>query len=278
MSSSRLPRQIVVNFLIMLFVFLNFAPLIVTLSSSFRSPGNISSPFSLFSELSLESYGIAYQKMKYLLALMNSVIYTALSIFATIIVTSMAAYPLARLRNRFSNSLLLFFVAGLIVPAQLSIIPIYVVMRQFGMINTRLAPIVMFITSSISFSVFLYTGFIRNSVPFELEEAGLMDGAGTFRRFWIIVFPLVAPATVAVIISQGMFIWNDFFFPLLLIGTAARKPLPQVMLLFIGGRENPTQYNILFAACFLAVIPMLVIFAFLQRHFVSGLTIGSLKG
>jgi raffinose/stachyose/melibiose transport system permease protein len=216
--------------------------------------------------------------MRYLLALMNSLIYTSVSIFVTIVITSMAAYPLARLRNRFSDSLLLFFVAGLIVPAQLSIIPIFVVMRQFSIINTRLAPIVMFITSSISFSVFLYTGFIRNSVPFELEEAALMDGAGMFKRFWIIVFPLVAPATIAVIISQGMFIWNDFFFALLLIGTSARKPLPQVMLLFIGGRENPTQHNILFAACFLALIPIMVIFALLQKHFVSGLTIGSLKG
>lgn len=267
------------NLAICLTLVINFIPLIIALSSSFRPMNYEGSPLVVFRVLSLESYKVAFKRMDYFLALKNSIILTGVSVFVIVLISAMAAYPLARLKTKSSRFLSIYFIAGLIVPGQLSMIPIYIIFSKLLILKINYAaPIIMFITCSIPMSIFLYTGFIRGSVPYELEEAALIDGFGLFRRFFSIVFPLLVPATVAVIIIQSVWIWNDFFMPMLFIGQKALKPLPQVMLTFLGDRENPTQWNALFAACYLCAAPILLAFFFMQKYFLSGLTVGAVKG
>jgi len=278
MSNKGALKKILVHGGIILFLLLNLIPLIIALSSSFRSPNNLTSPLVLFNEFTLKSFSSAFQRMNFMRAFLNSVILTVSSVLVVVAITSMAAYPLARLKSKASKFLYLFFLAGLIVPGQMVIIPIVQMISGLHIPSSQFTPILMYITCSIPFSTFLYTGFIKSSVPEEIEEAAHIDGAGLFRRFWVIVFPLLVPATISVVITQGIWIWNDYFFNLIFISKSIETPLPLAMLGFMGDKENPTQWNTLFAACFLCAMPLIIAFGFLQKYFISGLAAGSVKG
>ncbi|MFH5183667.1 carbohydrate ABC transporter permease [Paenibacillus sp. TAB 01] len=274
----KLAKQSVTHVLISALLIINLLPLIIALSSSFRSIKNMTNPLLLFNEFTLESYRAAFTKMHFMQALTNSLVLTVASVVIVVIFTAMAAYPIARLNSRISKFLYIFFLSGLVVPSQMVIIPIVQTIQGLHIPSSQYTPILMFITCSIPFSSFLYTGFIKSSIPIEVEESALIDGAGLLRRFWQIVFPLLIPVTVSVVITQGVWIWNDYFFNMIFISKAAQSPLPLAMLGFMGDQTNPTAWNVLFAACFLCALPLLVIFAFLQKFFIGGLTVGSVKG
>lgn len=257
---------------------LNLIPLVIVLSTSLRSPGNNTNPLDLFNEISFTSYRTAFERMHFGSALLNSVVLTAISVLLVVIFAAMASYPMARIRSKWSQFLYLFFLAGLVVPGQMVLIPIVQMINSLGIPSTQYTPILMFVTCNLPFSTFLYTGFIRSGVPEEVEEAAHIDGAGLFRRFWTVVFPLLIPVTVSVIITQGIWIWNDYFFNMTFISKSSQSPLPLAMLGFMGDQQNPTQWNVLFAACMLCALPLLIAFSFLQKYFVGGLTVGSVKG
>ena len=241
-------KEIVLSALVLLFFAVYLSPLLITLSGSLRTPDDLSSYLRLFRNVDFDSYRVAYEKMHYIRSLGNSIINTSISVLILVLVTSMAGYAIARLKTRLGAFLQIFFMAGMIVSAQMSIIPMYMILRGIG-INGRGAPIVMYVTSAIAFSVFLFVNFIKAGVPYTLEEAATIDGAGTVYTFFKIVLPLIKPAVVSVIITQGVPIWNDFFFSMLFLSVPEQKTLPLMMMNFIGDMENATQWNILFAAC-----------------------------
>jgi len=216
--------------------------------------------------------------MHFPIALWNSMVLTSVSVVFVVLLAAMAAYPMARIRSRTSKFLYIFFLAGLVVPGQMVLIPIIQMIKGLGIPLGQYTPILMFITCSLPFSTFLYTGFVRSSVPEEIEEAAYIDGAGLMKRFWKIVFPLLLPVTVSVIITQGVWIWNDYFFNMVFITKTLDAPLPVAMLGFLGDQQNPAQWNVLFAACILCALPLLLMFFALQKYFVGGLTMGSVKG
>jgi len=259
-------------------ILINLIPLIIALSTSLRDPKNNSNPLNLFQDISFASYEAAFTRMHFLDALWNSIVLTGISVVFVVLFAAMASYPMARLKTKFSKFLYLFFLSGLVIPAQMVLIPIVQMINSLGIPVTHYTPILMFITCSLPFSTFLYTGFIKSGIPEEVEEAAHIDGAPVFKRFWLVVFPLLAPVTVSVVITQGVWIWNDYFFNMIFISQAAHSPLPLAMLGFLGDQQNPTQWNVLFAACFLCAMPLLVAFSFLQKYFVGGMTVGAVKG
>jgi raffinose/stachyose/melibiose transport system permease protein len=135
----------------------------------------------------------------------------------------------------------------------------------------------MFITCSLPFSVFLYSGFMK-SVPVEIEESAYLDGAGLWTRFSTVVFPLLKPATVSTVITQGLWIWNDYFYPMVFISKKNQYSLPVGMIQFLGDKENPAQWNVLFAACVLCALPLIIVFTLLQKQFINGIAAGAVKG
>jgi len=276
-TESRLKR-IGTHLLLLILVFINLVPLIIVLSSSLRSPRNMTNPLNWFNEFTLDSFISAYTRMNFPIALWNSMVLTIVSVVFVVLFAAMAAYPMARIRSRTSKFLYMFFLAGLVVPGQMVLIPIIQMIKGLGIPLGQYTPILMFITCSLPFSTFLYTGFIRSGVPEEIEEAAYIDGAGLSTRFWKIVFPLLLPVTVSVIITQGVWIWNDYFFNMVFITKTIDSPLPVAMLGFLGDQQNPAQWNVLFAACILCALPLLAMFFALQKYFVGGLTMGSVKG
>lgn len=271
-------KEIVITVAIAIFFLVFLSPIVIALSGSFRELKDASSYLNIFQSFSLESYRTAFEKMNYFRSLKNSVLITAISVTILLLVGSMAGYAIARLKGKMGPFFQIFFLAGMIVSAQMSIIPMYRIVNGIGIGNTIAAPICLYVTSALPFSIFLYTNFIKSGVPYALEESACIDGASVPYTFFRIVIPLTKPALVSIVITQGVPIWNDFFFGMLFLSSPEKKTLPLTMLNFIGDMENATQWNMLFAACFLSAIPILIIYVFLQRYFVSGLTVGAVKG
>lgn len=271
-------KEIVITVAIAIFFLVFLSPIVIALSGSFRELKDTSSYLNIFQSFSLESYRTAFEKMNYFRSLKNSVLITVISVTILLLVGSMAGYAIARLKGKMGPFFQIFFLAGMIVSAQMSIIPMYRIVNGIGIGNTIAAPICLYVTSALPFSIFLYTNFIKSGVPYALEESACIDGASVPYTFFRIVIPLTKPALVSIVITQGVPIWNDFFFGMLFLSSPKKKTLPLTMLNFIGDMENATQWNMLFAACFLSAIPILIIYVFLQRYFVSGLTVGAVKG
>lgn len=268
---------LVIYILLILFCLIVISPLLIVLSSSLREPGNMQSPLNLFVQFSLKSYRAAYSKMNYPKQLLNSIMTTGGSVVVIVLISSMAAYPIARIKKGLSKGLYYFFIAGLVIPAQMVIVPIAQIFGGLNIPNTRFTPMIMFITCSLPFSTFLFTGFLKG-VPAEVEESAFLDGANLWQRYRQIVFPLLKPATVSVIITQSLWIWNDYFFPMVFISKSSQYSLPVGMIQFLGDRENPAQWNVLFAACVLCALPLIVMFTFLQKQFINGIAAGAVKG
>lgn len=271
-------NEILITIGIGLFFLLFLSPILIALSGSFRELKDTSSYLRIFKSVGLESYQAAFQKMKYFRSLKNSILITGISACTLLAISSMAGYAIARLKGRLGVFFQIFFLAGMIVSAQMSIIPMYRIVNNLGIGNTIAAPICLYVTSALPFSIFLYTNFIKAGVPYALEEAARVDGASVVYTYMKIVIPLTKPALTSIVITQGVPIWNDFFFGMLFLSAPQQKTLPLTMLNFIGDMENATQWNMLFAACFLSAVPILIVYMFLQRYFVSGLTVGAVKG
>lgn len=271
------PSILAIYIILILFCIIIVAPLIIVVSSSLREASNMKSPLILFSQFTLSSYIKAFKQMNYPIQFLNSFMTTGGSVLIIVCIATMAAYPITRIKRPLSKGLYYFFIAGLVIPAQMVIVPVAQMFGRLNIPNTRFTPMIMFITCSLPFSTFLYAGFMK-SVPIEIEESAYLDGASLWTRFTKIVFPLLKPATVSTIITQGLWIWNDYFFPMVFISKSSQYSLPVGMIQFLGDRENPAQWNVLFAACILCALPLIIIFAILQKQFINGIAAGAVKG
>lgn len=273
----RKTNKLLIHLGLILFLIVTLSPLLIALSTSLKAPGDPSSPLELFSDINFESYKKAFESMNFANSFLNSLITTFGSVAVVVLLASMAAYPIGKINSKLSQFLYILFISGLVIPGQMVVIPIAQVFDILSIPSNRFTPMIMFITCSLPFSTFLYTGFVR-TVPNEVEESAYIDGAGLFTRFFRIVFPLLSPATISVVITQGIWIWNDYFYPLIFVNKQSEMSLPVTMLNFLGDKENPAQWSVLFAACILCAIPLIFAFSLLQKYFVSGISAGAVKG
>jgi raffinose/stachyose/melibiose transport system permease protein len=207
-------------------------------------------------------------------ALRNSVVITGGSVLFLMAFGSIAAWVVARRASKVSTVLYLFFTIGIIIPAQLAIIPIYAVMNRLHLLGTYAGMIALYTALLMPFSVFLYTGFVR-VLPREYEEAAQVDGAGLWRTFTRVVFPLLRPISGTVAVLTGIIVWNDFFLPVIFMPSSANIPLPVAVYGLVS--ENLTRWNVIFAAIIISIIPVLVFYVVAQRQLMRGFG-GGIKG
>ena len=232
-------------------------------------------PLGLPRGLNFENYIDVFNRMNYLRAVFNTVFITAISSIGIVLVSALAAYPLARVQTRWTNAAYQYFSFGLMIPSFVVIIPLYSLMRSVGLLNTYAGLILIYIAFNIPFAVFFFTSFIR-SLPKELEEAGLIDGCTPITVFWYIVLPLLRPVIGTVTMFITLSIWNDFLLPLVFLFDANSRTIMVNVYSFLGYYGfNPTT---LFPAAVLGSLPLLVFFFFLQRQIIAGITAGSVKG
>lgn len=203
----------------------------------------------------------------------NSLILTACSIFVLVIVAAMAAFVLQRRRNRICQASNKLILAGLIVPA--SVIPTYWMLSILGVANTLPGLILVEVATLFPFATMMYKGFIA-TLPREIDEAALLDGCGSLRLFFRIIFPLLKPITAAVVILRSIVVYNDFQNPQYFMSGAKS----QTVQLFTYSLKSAftTDYGHLFAAILVVAFPMIVLYAVLNRSILEGMVAGSVKG
>jgi raffinose/stachyose/melibiose transport system permease protein len=203
--------------------------------------------------------------------MMNSVIITAGAIFGLVLLGSLCAYVLARKFSRVSTVAYYMILVGIIVPAQLGTIPIYVGARALGMVGSLWGMIILYVGMLMPLAVFLYAGFIR-ALPKEYEEASTIDGASKFQIFVRVVFPLLAPATGTVAILTGLAVWNDFFTPLIFLDGSEAATLPVVMFGYVGSIVS--RWDLIFWVVIVSMLPILIFYLFAQKKFIQGFSGG----
>lgn len=205
----------------------------------------------------------------------NSVIVSIVSVGLTILLASLASYPLARMKFRLSRPLFLLFLAGSMIPVHVTLIPVYVLSKELGIYDTLWALLGPYIAFQLPISVFILTEFFRG-VPREVEEAARIDGAGTFGVWWRIIMPLAAPAISTVAIYAFIFVWNEFIFALVLLSSPANMTIPLGLMQFFG--EYRVNVPGLMAVLTLASLPLILLYLVAQNRVVAGLTAGAVKG
>ena len=204
-------------------------------------------------------------------AVLNSTIITVGSVLALLAIGSISAYVISRYEGKISGPLYALFVTGIILPFQLGMVPAYSAMRQLKLAGTYPGTILLYTGLLMPMAVFLYTGFVR-TLPRDYEEAARVDGASRFQTFIRIVFPLLRPVTATVAIMTGVMIWNDFFVQLIFLSGGKRQTVPVAVYSFVG--EFVTQWNLIFAAVAVSILPVMAFYLVAQKQLMKGFTGG----
>ena len=247
-------------------------PLLIMVWNSFRTDQElVAEPLGLPVSPSLDAYREAWVEASFSTYFLNSVLVTTASVALSTAVSLLAAYALARSRSRLMAVIEQVFVSGLMMPVFLMIVPIFYLLDRVGLASTRTGLILVYSAVSIPFSVFVLATFLRQ-LPDELEDAARIDGAGPLRTFWSVLLPLVRPAIATVVVFRFVPIWNDFFYPLILVRDRAQYTLPVGLTTFFG--EYQTSWSTLFAGLVIATLPLVLLFLVATRQIVAGLTAG----
>jgi ABC-type sugar transport system, permease component len=262
--------------LLALFAALVLAPLAIVIITAFKTrPEFYADPLSLPAAWSFHNFAALFDGQPMWAYFRNSVIVTVSAVAAELLIAGCIAYAIMRSGRRTGGALFALFAAGLMVPSQVNMIPLYSLLQQLGWSNSLTALVLVTVSVLLPLSVFMLTGFMK-TLPRELLEAGEIDGAGHWTTLLRIVFPLSAPFLAATAAFLFVIVWNDLLFPMLLINGKDKLTLPLALLRFRG--EYITDYPLLLTGVVVTAVPIVALFIFLQRYFVSGALAGSLKG
>ncbi|WP_372594376.1 carbohydrate ABC transporter permease [Actinotalea sp.] len=263
--------NIVLGVVVLLFMF----PLVLTVFTSLRTPVEVAlNPLGLPIPATTENFVNAFNQMDYLISVRNTVIIMVFSVFFVVSIGALAAYPLSRLTRRWTAWVYRLFIAGMTLPVFVIIAPLYLLQRDLGLLNTWAGVILTYVGLNLPIAIFFYTSFLRQ-VPIEVEEAAELDGAGTLRIFRVVVFPLLQPITATLMIFIALQIWNDLIIPLVFLRDADKRTVMVNAYSFID--PNSVDPTTLFPAALLGVLPLILIFMFMQRRVIQGLTLGAGK-
>lgn len=269
-------KRIVVYFLLLSGCAFNLFPLYLTIITAFKTEKeNISNFFALPKSLYLDNFVSVLTQPDYYYAVGNTIIITLLSLMGMVIILPMASYVIARQSNLGYKILYLFLIAGIFIPFQVKMMPLVKQLGDLHMLNIGGICIV-YLASSVCEGIFLYTAYIR-SIPEELDHAAKIDGANIWQIYTKVIFPLLKPITATVIIKNGLWIWNDFFLPLLLLNKSSKN---WTLTLFQYNFKSTysADYSLIFTTFLLSMLPILILYIFLQKHIIGGLTNGAIKG
>lgn len=272
------PRRagiVLIEMLMLLYVLLIIYPLLNMVLSSFRSTRDIfRAPFALPSRLDVASYADVWIKRGFSRYFLNSLFVTAGAMVFVLALGSMGAFGVARYRFRLNTAVSLLFLSGIMLPLKAAIIPLFQVMKAFGLVDHAASVVLIFVGMGLPSTVFILSGFMR-SVPLEMEHAARIDGCSDWAIYRRIVLPMVSAAIALVTIYNAVPIWNDFFFPLVFLQSDRLKTLPVGLTSFFG--QHSTDWGLLFTGLSISIIPILVLYLFMAKYFIRGMTAGALK-
>ncbi len=274
----KITHGIMLVVLIILFFCFIF-PFLMVIINVFKTRADITtSPLSLVGEhgFSLANFPNAMKSMNFWPVFGNSVLVTTVSTVLAIALSSMTAFVIVR--NNWKATALLFslMIASMVIPFQVLMVPLVSLYGGIlGMLNHRATLIFMHVGFSLSMATFMFHGAIKTNVPLDLEEAANIDGCSRWQTYWKVVFPLLKPTIATVAIIDAMGHWNDYLLPSLVLGRKELYTIPIATQVFYG--TYSTDIGLVMAALLLAMLPILLLYLFLQRYIVAGVTAGAVK-
>ena len=251
-------------------------PFLFMVATSFKTRTNsLGNPFELFpAEPTLDNYARALSEENFGLYFLNSAVVATVSTFLIVLLSSIMAYGFSRFRFPGRRILFGLIVAGLTIPTMMLIIPQFILAKDLGLLNSLPGLVPFYVGTALGFNTFLLSGFFE-TIPRELDEAMLMDGAGPWRRYVSLALPLSKPALATTVIFAFLGTWDEFVWALTVINDTSQRTLPIAIALFHG--QHTTSWGLVFAASIIAIIPVLIVYVVFQRFFVAGITTGAVK-
>ena len=276
--NKKIRHALMLVLLIVLFLLFIF-PFVLVVINVFKVKADINvDPLALIGErgFTLENFPEAMEKMEFWKVFANSAIVTIFSTIFTLLLSSMTAFVIVR--NNWKLTALLFspMIASMVIPFQVLMIPLVSLYGGIlGILNHRATLIFMHVGFSLSMATFMFHGAIKTNVPISLEEAATIDGCTRWQTYWKVVFPLLKPTIATVAIIDAMAFWNDYLLPSLVLAKKELYTIPIATQMFYG--TFSTDIGLIMAALLLAMLPILILYLFLQRFIVEGVTSGAVK-
>ncbi len=274
-TKSKIITTMIYVFLIVVAV-VYIAPLLWVFMVSFKTNAEIfSDPFALPESLYLDNYTFAWTAGKLGIATLNSFIVCGVTLILSMLIGSMAAFAIGRMRFKLAKPCMIFFLIGMMIPVHCVMIPLFTRFARLGLSNSLVGIIIPYLTFSLPTTIFIMTGFFQ-SMPNELMESACIDGASIFEIFFKIALPLSRTGLFVTGLMTFVANWNELLLAMVFISDDAKKTLPVSLSKFVGPYN--TNYSQMFAAIIIAVIPTIIVYCIFSNQIVDGLTAGAVKG
>lgn len=250
------------------------SPIYVLIGVAFKSTSDMSSVWTLPTYINKDNFTAAFTEGKILKSMMNSVIITAASVVLIVVVGALASYPLSRIKTRFNGLVKAFVIGIMIVPPLSILVPLYETLVNVGGVNNYWGIVVTLLTFELPLSIFLFSNFIV-TIPNALDEAASIDGCGPIKTFFAIILPQLKPVTASVIILCGVHAWNDYQFSLYLLQDQSYKTITLAISSFFS--QTTSNINAAAASALIAILPITLVFLFLQKYFIKGMVDSAVK-
>ena len=277
MAQRKKTKKIVLTIVMLILALIYIYPVFLMVINSVKPFGEvIMDVIALPSKIEWSNYTYVMDKMQYGKLFLNNVIITVIGIVGIIVFSSMSAYIISRKKNKYTKIAQFMITTPMLIPFQTIMITLLKVMNIVNLSGSKVGLGIQYWGFGIPMAAFIYGNFM-STIPKELDESAFIDGAGTFRTYRSIIFPLLKSVTFTVIVIDVMWIWNDFLLPLLMVNSSNEtKTLVLSAYTFVG--QFNTQWHYAMAAMVLAVLPSIIIFIFLQKYIVEGVVAGAVKG
>ena len=270
--------DIVIRIILISYSIIVIYPMLWTALTSLKTNREFyQNPWKLPTSLQLSNYARAWVQASFSRYFFNSIVVTVIPLIVTLVLAATTAYVLARFKFRGNGLITNLYLAGLMVPGILTIIPTFFLLNAFRLLDSLLGLIAVYVSRTLPFSLFVLIGFFK-TLPKELEEAAMIDGCSYSATFWRIMFPLAKPGLITVTIFNFLWYWNEFAFALTYISSGHKKTLPVGMATLMEVARYRTDWGALFAGLMLIMLPTLCFYIIFQREIIKGLTAGALKG
>lgn len=267
--------RLVIEILVILICLVWLSPFYLLVVSTFKSMPEIArNPLALPTSYKFDAYAKAWTMGHLGDYFKNSIIISLAGVFVSVFVSSLAAYAFSRLRFFGRRVLYIFILAGVMLPVQVTLVPLYRMLSEMGMISTYRGIIALYVAYTVPFGILILSGFYA-AIPREVEEAALIDGCSWFQTYWRIAIPLAAPGLATMVILEFIWFWNEYLFALTFIQKEAIRTVTLGVMVMAGTFQF--NFDQLTAGTLIAVVPTILIYVFFQKYLIRGLTAGAIK-
>ena len=251
-------------------------PIAYVLVASLKSvPEIFGNPYGLPEEWAWGNYAEAWQQARLGVSLTNSAIVTGVAVAASTLLSAMIAYGLSRRERSLAMALYIVFASGLLIPVQMIVLPLFILMRDIGLLGTLMSLILPYTAMALPIGVLVLTPLFA-AVPRDLGDAARIDGGNEWQVFCRVMLPVMRPGLASVVILNGVWMWNEFFVPLVIAVRPAVQTVPVGIMSFVG--TYSTEWGLIFASVVMATAPAVLAYVVMARQFISGMTAGAVKG